>query len=274
MGSALFGLDRGAGGRQPGHFAQANGGTLLIQGVEELGLDLQAALLKAVQDGEIQPLGGKRPQRVDVRVIATAHASLIERVRRGLFREDLYYRLHVLPITLPSLRTRREAIPALAEAFLARFAAEEGKPVTGLAPDIPPLLCAYDWPGNVRQLENAVYRAVALAEGPLLTPAEFPQIAAQVSGSPIVIPPLPPASSPVREVVRIEVRDPHTLSLLDEAGEIRRLDDLEGEIIRFALEHYRGHMSAVSRHLGIGRSTLYRKLKDLGLENVSADAAA
>jgi DNA-binding NtrC family response regulator len=134
----------------------------------------------------------------------------------------------------------------------------------------------YDWPGNVRQLENAAFRAVVLAEGDELTLAEFPQIAAQVAGCRVVIPALPPATAfaPVRDIVRVEVRDPHALSLTGEDGELRTLDELEADIIRFALDHYRGHMSAVSRRLGIGRSTLYRKLKDLGLENVSADAAA
>jgi DNA-binding NtrC family response regulator len=272
---ALFGIDRGTGTRVPGKFSEAQGGTLLIQGIEELPLDVQSALLKAIQDGEIEPRGAKRPIRVDARVMATAHASLLDRVRQGRFREDLYYRLHVLPITLPPLRSRKEAVPSYAKAFLARFAAEEGKRIAGFRADALTLLEAYSWPGNIRQLENAVFRAVALADGEILTPAEFPQIAAQVEGFGVEIPPLPVAApSTAREVVRIEVRDPHALSLVDEDGEMRRLEDLEAEIIRFALAHYRGHMSAVSRRLGIGRSTLYRKLKELGLENLSGDAAA
>ncbi len=273
---ALFGLDRGNGSRILGKFAEAQGGTLLIQGIEELPRDVQGALLRAVQDGEIEPRGAKRPTRVDVRVMATAHVSLTERVRQGRFREDLYYRLHVMPITLPPLRSRREAIAAYAKSFLSRFGAEEGKRIAGLRADAVTLLEAYPWPGNLRQLENAVFRAVALADGEVLTPAEFPQIAAQVEGFAVEIPPLPAAPAPrtAREVVRVEVRDPHALSLVDDEGEMRRLDDLEAEIIRFALAHYRGHMSAVSRRLGIGRSTLYRKLKELGLENLPSDAAA
>jgi DNA-binding NtrC family response regulator len=215
--------------------------------------------------------------RVDVRIIATTGgASLMERVRQGRFREDLYYRLHVLPITLAPLRARREDIPALAQAFLTHFATEEGKALNGISAEALALLARYDWPGNLRQLENAVFRAVALAEGEELTVAEFPQIAAQVDGFGVEIPPirLPGPPAPFREVERIEIRDPHALALVDEEGEIRRLEDLEAEIIRFALAHYRGHMSAISRRLGIGRSTLYRKLKDLGLENVAADVAA
>jgi DNA-binding NtrC family response regulator len=274
--TTLFGIDRGTGTRIPGKFSEAQGGTLLIQGIEELPLDIQGALLKAIQDGEIEPRGAKRSVRIDVRVMATCHASLMDRVRQGRFREDLYYRLHVLPITLLPLRARREAIAPYAKAFLARFAAEEGKRIAGLRSDAVTLLEAYSWPGNLRQLENAMFRAVALAEGEILTPAEFPQIAAQVEGYGVEVPPLPAPTPPsaTREVVRIEVRDPHSLNLVDENGDMRRLEDLEAEIIRFALAHYRGHMSAVSRRLGIGRSTLYRKLKELGLENLSSDAAA
>jgi DNA-binding NtrC family response regulator len=269
----LFGTE-GA-GAQRGRVLEAHGGTLLIQNVEDLPAEAQGGLLRLIQDGEVQPLGGKRAVRADVRVIATTAANLIERVRQGRFREDLYYRLHVLPIGLQPLRARREEIAHFAKLFAARFAAEEGKRVAGLSPDAEALLVRYDWPGNLCQLENAVFRAVILAEGPELTSAEFPQIAAR-QGLGVEIPPLPvrAALAPLREVVRVEVRDPHALALMDDHGEMRTLEELEAEIIRFALAHYRGHMSAVSRRLGIGRSTLYRKLKDLGLENEMADAAA
>jgi DNA-binding NtrC family response regulator len=272
--AALFGTDRGTQDPRRGRFSEANGGTLVLHGVEDLPDAVQIALLRAIQHREIQPLGASRPVRADVRFIATCHASLADRVRAGSFREDLYYRLQVLPITLAPLRARPDDVPLLAEAIVARFAAEEGKALAGLAPDAVRLLRAYDWPGNLRQLENAVYRAVALAEGCTLTATEFPQIAARVAGFGIVVPPLPQGRAADWPVVPLDGRDPHALGLLDEGGEMRRLDDLEAEIIRFALAHYQGHMSAISRHLGIGRSTLYRKLKELGRENVSADAAA
>ena len=125
------------------------------------------------------------------------------------------------------------------------------------------MLGAYDWPGNVRQLENAVFRAVVLADGGELTVAEFPQIAARVEGFDVRVPaaPVPARPSPEREFIRVEVRDPNVLALLDENGNARHLDRLEAEAIKFALVHYRGQMSAVARKLGIGRSTLYRKLK-------------
>jgi DNA-binding NtrC family response regulator len=279
--SLLFGQEKGAFGaapdRQAGKFAEAHGGTLFLDGIDELPLEIQAKLLRAVQDGEIEPIGARKPTRVDVRIIAATGRNLIERVKQGRFREDLYYRLNVFPISMPPLRARRDDIPDLARRFLARFSAEEGKRVRGLTSESLALLSSYDWPGNVRQLENAVFRAVVLAEGDELTVAEFPQIAAHVQGFDVRIPPAP---APVglretqREIVRVEVRDPHVLRLLDENGDVRKLERIEEEAIRFALSHYRGQMSEMARKLGIGRSTLYRKMKDYGLtEGDDAHAA-
>ncbi len=188
-------------------------------------------------------------------------------MKRGQFREDLYYRLNVFPITVPPLRARRDDIADLARRFVARFAAEEGKRIRGLSAEALALLVTYDWPGNVRQLENAVFRAVVLADGDELTVAEFPQIAAQVDGFDVRIPPLAaamPLRAPEREIVRVEMRDPNVLQLLDEGGDVRKLEELEADTIRFALAHYRGQMSAMARKLGIGRSTLYRKMKEYG----------
>jgi DNA-binding NtrC family response regulator len=171
----------------------------------------------------------------------------------------------VFPISIPPLRARRDDIASLACRFCGRFAAAEGKPVRGICAEALALLGAYDWPGNVRQLENAVFRAVVLADGGELTVAEFPQIAARVEGFDVRIPaaPIPAArqAHPAKEFVRVEVRDPNVLALLDENGNPRHLDRLEADAIKFALVHYRGQMSAVARKLGIGRSTLYRKLK-------------
>ena len=232
-------------------------------------------LLRAIQEGEVDPVGGRKSVRVDIRLISATNKSLLDLVKEGRFREDLYYRLNVFPMTLPPLRARREDIPDLVRGFMARFAAEEGKRVRGMSAEAMALLVRYDWPGNVRQLENAVFRAVVLADADELTLAEFPQIAAQVDGFDVRIPPAPSfpegaAASPIREIVRVEVRDPHSLTLVEEGGELRKLEELEADIIRFALQHYRGHMSEVSRRLGIGRSTLYRKLKELGLEDEAA----
>src|SRR5215217_6032788 len=280
--SILFGHEKGAftgaTERHVGKFVEASGGTLFLDEIGELPLDAQVKLLRAIQEGEVDPVGAKKPVKVDIRLISATNKSLLDLVKGGGFREDLYYRLNVFPMTLPPLRARREDIPDLARSFLARFAAEEGKRVRGIAAEALSLLVRYDWPGNVRQLENALFRAVVLADGDELTLAEFPQIVCQVEGFELRIPPAPTfadgAPAPVREIVRVEVRDPHAISLVDESGDMRKLEELEAEIIRFALQHYRGHMSAVSRRLGIGRSTLYRKLKDLGLASEGeADAA-
>ncbi len=259
--AVLFGGD--------GKFVEAHGGTLFLDRICELPMDAQAALLHALQQGMVLPPGAKRPVKADVRLIFAANRNLIERVTSGHFREDLFYRINVFPISIPPLRGRRDDIAGLAERFCARFAAGEGKRLRGICAEALALLASYDWPGNVRQLESAVFRAVALAEGDELTVAEFPQIAARVEGFDVRVPAAPPSASLAprdKEFVRVEVRDPNVLPLLDARGHARPLDQLEADAIKFALAHYHGQMSAVARKLGIGRSTLYRKLKDYDLE--------
>ena len=287
--SILFGHEKGAftgaTERHVGKFAEANGGTLFLAEIGELPLDTQVKLLRALQEGEIDPIGAKRPQRVDVRVISATNKNLIELVKQGRFREDLYYRLNVFPISVPPLRARKMDVPELARRFLARFAAEEGKHLRGITAEALALLCAYDWPGNVRQLENALFRAVVLADGDELGVAEFPQIATHVDGFDVRVPPAPaPAPLPLAHVLgasalsrdsfRPDHRDPHSLRLLDENGEVRRLEQIEAETIRFALTHYRGQMSEMARKLGIGRSTLYRKMKDFGMGEAAGEGAS
>jgi DNA-binding NtrC family response regulator len=235
-------------------------------------------LLRAIQEGEIDPVGAKRPQKIDIRLISATNRNLIDLVKDGKFREDLYYRLHVFPIMVPPLRARREDIADLARHFMARFATEEGRKIRSITAEATALLQSYDWPGNVRQLENAVFRAVVLADGDELTVAEFPQIAALVDGFDVripaatLLPPKPVATGPAmittpvsREVVTI--RDPNTLPILDQRGDVRTMEAIETETLKFAIRHYRGQMTEVARKLGIGRSTLYRKLKELGLED-------
>ena len=277
--SILFGHEKGAftGATEKhlGKFVEANGGTLFLDEIGELPLDAQVKLLRALQEGEVDPVGAKRSTKVDVRLVSATNQNLIELVKQGRFREDLFYRLNVFPITIPPLRSRRSDVADLARRFAARFAAEEGKKITGISAEALALLSRYDWPGNVRQLENALFRAVVLADGGELGVAEFPQIAAQVEGFDVRVPAAPamvPASVE-REIVRVEVRDPNVMRLLDECGDVRRMEDMEAELIRFALSHYRGQMSEMARKLGIGRSTLYRKMKDFGL-NEGDEAAA
>ncbi len=281
--SILFGHEKGAftgaTEKHAGKFLEANGGTLFLDEIGELPLDIQVKLLRALQEGEIDPVGAKRPIRVDIRLISATNQNLIDLVKRGLFREDLFYRLNVFPISIPPLRARREDIADLARRFAARFAAEEGRNIRGLTSEVLSLLTSYDWPGNVRQLENAVFRAVVLADGDELTIAEFPQIAAHVEGYEVRVPPAPApgAVGPApreREIVRVEIRDPNAMPLLAANGEMRTLEDIEAATIRFALAHYRGQMSEIARRLGIGRSTLYRKMKEYGLEEESESDSA
>jgi DNA-binding NtrC family response regulator len=239
----------------------------------------------------VEAVGGRKPVKVDVRIISATNRRLLERVKQGHFREDLFYRLHVFPITVPPLRERPEDIPELTRHFLARFAAEEGKRISRIKAEALALLTAYRWPGNVRQLENAIFRAVVLAEGDEIDVHEFPQIAALVALAPV-----PPTDTLTvyPEPVDIAFGEPSplpnhgesgsmtpaaapagfgsaALSLLDHNGDIRPLEDMETEVIRFAITHYRGQMSEVARRLRIGRSTLYRKLDQLGLDPEVSD---
>src|SRR4051794_15844441 len=176
--SLLFGHEKGAftgaTERHTGKFVEASGGTLFLDEVGELPASAQVKLLRAIQEGEVEPVGARKPVKVDVRLISATNRDLIADVKNGRFREDLFYRLHVFPIGVPPLAERPEDVPDLARHFLARFAAEEGKRITRLAGDALGLLTTNHWPGNVRQLENAVFRAVVLAEDEEVGIAEFP----------------------------------------------------------------------------------------------------
>ncbi len=284
--SILFGHEKGAftgaADKHVGKFREAHGGTLFLDEVGELPAEVQVKLLRALQDGEIDPVGARRPLRVDFRLISATNRSLIDLVKAGAFREDLYYRLNVFPIRVPPLRERREDIPELVRHFTVRFAAEEGKTaLRGVSAPALQLLSRHDWPGNIRQLENAVFRAVVLADGPMLTPDEFPQIAAYLDGT------AAPATSAAEpgplpiEPIAIDVGGPSAMSpptggvaTVDAEGEVRPLAEVEAAMIRLALERYAGRMTLVARKLGIGRSTLYRKLKDLGISDTVSGIAA
>jgi DNA-binding NtrC family response regulator len=284
--SILFGHEKGsftgALDKRVGKFQEADGGTLFLDEVGELPLDAQVKLLRALQEGEVEPVGGKRPVKVDFRLIAATNRDMIKLVKDGKFREDLYYRLNVYPIHVPPLRDRIGDVQELANHFLARFAAEEGKRIIGMNEEVVRLLTAYSWPGNVRQLENAIFRAVVLADGPELTVAEFPQIAAHVEGFSTEVPPAPSpviarpsytgpallgAESTVPQTVDVGgARGSIGIPAVDAEGEIRSLESIEADMIRLALGRYRGHMTEVAKRLDIGRSTLYRKMREYGLE--------
>jgi len=292
--STLFGHEKGAftgaTEKHTGKFLEASGGTLFLDEIGELPLNAQVKLLRALQEGEIEPVGARKPLKVDVRIVSATNRDLLAEVKAGRFREDLYYRLNVFPVSVPPLRQRVEDIPDLARHFLARFAAEEGKPVRGIASEAMAMLTAFSWPGNVRQLENAIFRAVVLAEGDEIGVDDLPQIGAQlgrqthnaVTKIVSIVPDAPTAAIWPDSAQQIEQAEPASaltmsppaLPLTDGNGDVRPLDAIEQDVIRFAIAHYRGRMSEVARRLQIGRSTLYRKLEGLGLENAPTSVPA
>ena len=295
--SILFGHEKGAFtgavDRHTGKFVEADGGTLFLDEIGDLPLDVQVKLLRAVQTGEIETVGARLVQKVDIRLISATNKDLIEEVKAGRFREDLYYRLNVYPIHVPALRRRKEDIPELVRHFTRRYAHLSGRAAELVVePQTLALLTAYDWPGNIRELENAVHRAVVLCDGERLTADLFPQIAAQLPGYEIDQREEPPAAAhsagetvdngekafdanalvaepeaPSVPATPLGAEEPAgSLSAVTPDGEIRALAEVEEELIRFALSFYNGQMSEVARRLGIGRSTLYRKLKDYEID--------
>jgi DNA-binding NtrC family response regulator len=280
--SILFGHEKGsftgASDKHLGKFQEADGGTLFLDEIGELRLDMQVKLLRALQEGEVDPVGSKRPVKVDVRIISATNRDLAQLSREGTFREDLYYRLNVFPIYVPALRDRRDDIAPLARHFIGRFAAEENKAVAGLTPQANDLLARFDWPGNVRQLENTIFRAVVLCDATMLDVCDFPQIAAAMGVEATMRSsaalPTGQTGTTSNDAERAAVRSgPYALAALDAAGHMRKLEDIEAQAIRLAIARYDGHMSEVARRLAIGRSTLYRKLKELGLEPGADDSS-
>lgn len=257
--SELFGHERGAftGAfeKKIGRFQEADGGTLFLDEVGELPLDAQVKLLRVLQSGEIQPIGARVTRDVDVRVVAATNRTLLDEVAAGRFREDLYYRLNVVQVTIPPLRARKADIPPLARHMLARIATQPGMRGLGITDEALGLLMAYDWPGNVRQLQNALFRAAVLCDGDALTTADFPQIALHTRDG-LAETFAPQASAGI--------------TLFEPDGHIRALEAIEADVIRLAIGHYRGRMTEVARRLGIGRSTLYRKLGELGIGDAAA----
>lgn len=275
--AALFGRV----GDGSGAFRAAQGGTLYIDEIGDMPLPVQEKLLDTIANGEITPIGASRPERINVRVIAASSRRLMHVVREGHFREDLYYRLHVQPLYMPPLRDRREDIAVLADEAIARICAQTGKPVMGVAPETLALLEAYDWPGNLDQFEAALVRAVAMTEQSLLEPHDFPQVLARVRGPHALrsaVAGLDLPAQPEHVDVAPPRRRPEAATgpdrFVDAEGVILPLEAIERDLIVFAIEHCHGRMSRVARALGIGRSTLYRKLHEYGLDDhIERDAA-
>ncbi len=270
--SILFGHEKGAftgaTEKRIGKFEEANGGTLFLDEVGELPADVQVKLLRALQEREIDPVGGKTSIKVDIRVISATNRTLADCVAEGSFREDLFYRLNVYPINLPPLRNRREDIPALVQHFLKLIPEMEALPERNISQAALSALINYHWPGNIRQLQNAIFRAVILSERDTLEPPDFPHLnglqpamTVDTSSTQIQLPPQPQGGFSAG----VNAESP-LISLVANEGHVRRLADIECEVIRRTISHYDGKMAEVARRLGIGRSTLYRKLEEYGLK--------
>jgi two-component system response regulator HydG len=235
--SELFGYEKGAFtgavARKAGRFELAHGGTLFLDEIGELSAPTQAKLLRVLQDGEFERVGGTQSLRVDVRVVAATNADVAALVREKRFREDLFYRLNVITVQIPPLRERREDIPLLAQHFLRRFAQKNGKGITGFTEEALDLLQSHPWPGNVRELENVIERAVVLTRSSAISPADLPET---LAGS----------DSAARHLV-ISIGTP--------------LEEVEDRLIEETLRYTKGDKTLAAKLLGIATRTIYRRMK-------------
>ncbi|MBP1777763.1 MAG: sigma-54-dependent Fis family transcriptional regulator, partial [candidate division NC10 bacterium] len=235
--SELFGHERGAFtgavARKEGRFELAHGGTLFMDEIGDISVAMQAKLLRVLQSGEFERVGGTRTLKVDVRLVAATNTDLAGLVREKRFREDLYYRLNVITIQLPTLRERREDIPLLAHHFLRRYAAKNAKPLGGFTEEAMDLLQTYNWPGNVRELENAIERAVVLTRSDLITPVDLPETLVR-------------SDQAARHLV-ISVGTP--------------LEEVEDRLIDETLRYTKGDKTLAAKLLGIATRTIYRRIK-------------
>ena len=238
--SELFGHERGAFtgaiATKVGKFELATGGTLFLDEVGSMRLDLQAKILRALQEREIERVGGSRTIKIDVRVIAATNRDLKKAVEEGTFREDLYYRLNVVPITLPDLKDRPEDIPLLANHFVQKFGQESNSGIREISKEAMAILISHTWPGNVRELENVIERAATLGRGPAVQPSDLP-------------PHLAGGTNPLERALAKEAT----------------LEDLEKDYIAMILRRTKGHQIRAASILGIDRRTLYRKIRRYGL---------
>jgi two-component system nitrogen regulation response regulator GlnG len=258
--SELFGHERGAftGAVESrvGRFREASGGTLFLDEIGDMPVDLQAKLLRVLQNGEVTPVGGRRAETVDVRIIAATHRDLDAAVAAGTFREDLLYRLRVVPIHIPPLRERREDIPLLARHFAERYADELGVEPRLLSDAALARLTAHPWPGNVRELENAVRRALVLASGDVLLPEDFDFLGER------------PRRAGARPELSDLVREEARAVLASGAQNVYHLllDRIERPLLEAALAHTDGNQIRAAALLGINRNTLRKKISELGIE--------
>ncbi|MEP7221043.1 MAG: sigma-54 dependent transcriptional regulator [Novosphingobium sp.] len=256
--SILFGHEKGAFpgafDRQIGALQHNDGGTLVIDEIDSLPEAVQLRLVESLTRSDVRPIGARHSFKVDVRLIAASNAPLRDLVETGLFSAELFELLSATTVILPPLRERTEDISALARHFLARIAEQPGLRALGITDSALSLLAAYDWPGNVRQLQAVLFRAAVFCDGDALTSEDFPQLSHMLGND----------QSPANAF-----QDSVGVVLYTRDGNLRPLEDIEADVIRLAIGHYRGRMTEVARRLGIGRSTLYRKLSDLGIDSAA-----
>jgi two-component system response regulator FlrC len=253
----LFGYEKGAftgaNGQKPGKFEMANNGTILLDEIGEMVPLLQAKLLRVLQEQEVDRLGGRKPIPIDVRVIATTNRSLKSLVEAGIFREDLYYRLNVIPLTIPPLRNRKEDIPMLARHFCEKYSSNEFGSRMELAPETIDLLIRRDWPGNIRELENVIQRGAALATGSLIHPRNlFLDLES-------------------RGAVARESSDTRTEPALPEGLDLRpglSVSEMEKKLIHITLEQTSGNRTRAADLLGISLRTLRNKLREYRQQDI------
>ncbi len=247
--SELFGHEKGAftgaEDQRLGRFEKAHKGTLFLDEVGEIDPRIQTKLLRVLQEGEVERVGGGEPMKIDVRIVAATNRDLREAIAEGTFREDFYYRLNVFSLEVSGLRERRDDIPALVDHFLRKFSLELGKEVLSVDDDVIGILLSYPWPGNVRELENTIERAVVLAETDSVTRDDLPPHMLQTA-------------STEPEAVPIPNRPEGSL--------IEKTDRLESDLIQGALERFRWNKTKAAEHLGLKRTTLQYKIKKYGLE--------
>lgn len=257
--SVLFGHEKGAfpGAfeRQIGALQHCDGGTLVLDEIDRLPLSIQERLAESISRNDVRPIGARHSFRIDVRLIAASNLPLRDLVDQGHFLPELYQALSAITVTLPPLRERTGDISALARHFLARIGEQPGLRPLGITDSALALLGAYDWPGNVRQLQAVLFRAAVFCDGDALTADDFPQLSNIIGDA------QHSSGAPKQEGVGVMLYAPD--------GNLRPLEEIEADVIRLAIGHYRGRMTEVARRLGIGRSTLYRKLSDLGIDNVA-----
>ncbi|MEE2959650.1 MAG: sigma-54 dependent transcriptional regulator [Myxococcota bacterium] len=252
MESEIFGHGKGAftgaSEAREGKFQQADGGTLFLDEIGEMDLSLQSKFLRVIQEREFTPVGESKPRKANVRIVSATNRDLLVMAGEGKFREDLFYRLNVIPIHLPSLKERRSDIPRLANFFIERSATKHGRRVSGATEEVMRGLRTYDWPGNVRELENLIERMVILKDGDgLLEPRDLPGMFKE--GSPLA-------------------DDMELLSLPEEGVNMRELvDEMESKLIIAALNRCDGNKAKASELLGLKRTTLIERLKRLGIDN-------